>query len=129
VNHWKALIALLLALLYVPATCHCLLEDAGLIHRSECCVSDNATDDHGHDAADGICQVESASFVLPQPAKLAAKFIPVFVAHPFEPYGLLSSERLQPDILPCATSPPGLQAGWQFSHRTALPPRAPSVIS
>ena len=123
------ILALLLAALWVPMTSHCLLEDAGWIHHDKCCDTGDDGDGTGHDAADGICQVEKAGFRLPKLQQVLAEALPDFLTPQLTLDGLLRVETIPPDILTRAGPPPTLRVTWQFSSRTALPPRAPSFVS
>ena len=129
VKKFRSFTALLLLALWMPATSHCLLEDAGWIHHSDCCDPGDGADEHGHDGADGICQVEQGGFHLPKFQWVLAKTFPDFLCHQLSLTGLLHPETIPPDILRRAPPPPALDAAWQFSFRTALPPRAPSFVS
>ena len=120
------ILAIMLAVLWVPIASHCLLEDAGLIHHSDCCNSDG---DNDHDAADGICQVEKAGFQLPKFQRVLAEALPYFLTPQLTLDSLLRVEAIPPDILSRAGPPAALRGTWQFSFRTALPPRAPSFVS
>ena len=132
-------IALVLALLalWVPASSHALLEHAGWIHEhhhEEAADHDHDHDaDHGpakgtdHDAADGICRVESGSVDAPAP-----QICHVWLLSAFALCGDLSSLTEEPDYSgpsPPGTAPPEVRVSWQFSYRAALPVRAPSLLS
>ena len=130
VNRWKALIALLLAMCYLPATAHCLLEQAGWFADSDgCCEDSTPTEDSSSNppsCVGGCCGIERDNYSTTSrnpalvffPAELATSTL------------LVSSDELPPaKILPIDTSPPDLPQAWQFSFRTALPPRAPSLVS
>lgn len=123
---WGKVVALLLAVLWMPVSSHCLLETAELIHHDACCQPDFGGDhSHGHDAADGNCQVESRQLAVQKTDVLKAC---VLVA-------LLSSAEFSnagtsdgPLIAPSGVAPPELTTSWQFVSRTAVPPRAPSIL-
>lgn len=123
----KTLCAVLLALLWVPVTSHCLLEDAGVIHHDACCETRDTAAGHGHDAADGNCRVESSSYQLPKPFETLS---PV----PLDPRGLRVRFHAQPatralTVPQPSDSPPRLLAvTWQFLSRSAPAPRAPSRL-
>lgn len=62
---WCKVMAAFLALLWLPVSSHCLLEIAELIHHDHCCQPAFGHDhSHGHDAADGNCQVESRQMTV-----------------------------------------------------------------
>jgi hypothetical protein len=125
----KTLCAVLLALLWVPVTSHCLMEDAGLIHHDACCETHEAEASHGHDAADGTCRVESSGYQLPKPHEtLAVPTLPDLLVGCFAMACDLPVSALTPPEP--ADSPPRLIAvTWQFSSRAAPSPRAPSRLS
>lgn len=115
--------AIALVALVVPVTSHSLLEDAGLIHDSGSDASD-----HDHDAADGLCWIESVGFHLEKcfqaVESAAAHFL--FAALACFMVNLLPRQP-KPDNP--GTGPPLLLQSWQFSSRAALPARAPSLAS
>jgi hypothetical protein len=127
----RTMITLAVLALWLPASSHALLESAGLIHQRH---ADHDTDSSGshehdadnHDAADGHCVLSSTDVHALAPSAVATAFPGVV--------GLdWASEQhvvLQPSgLAPPGTAPPQLSHRWQFSFRTALPPRAPSLIS
>ena len=132
VRWFKTIVTAVLLVLWVPATSHALLEQAGWIHIPHG-DADNASgtdNDNDHDAADGICHVASTQVQVPQsdlagsPASQALmEFSFVVTAS-----NALSSATLKgPD--PPGAAPPELAHIWQFSFRASLPPRAPSLLS
>jgi hypothetical protein len=109
------------------ASMHCKLEAVpGLEFLRSCCFADAASDGHKDCESDGCSAVEDGNYraeeqnvSAPQPVLLPALLsttieapLPGFEAHPF--------------VAP--TPPPELPRSWQFSFRTALAPRAPSLI-
>lgn len=125
----RSWVALVLALLWTPVTAHCLLEDAGLIHRDECCQPTNSPTDADHDAADGVCQIETGKFHLPKPGSIVAG-IPVSMPWQQSVPPADAVLRPQDSLIATGTSPPAiLGRTWQFARRAALPPRAPSAAS
>lgn len=129
VSRWKALIALLLAMLYLPATGHCLLEQAGWLPSGGDCCEQSASTDRSQSvpcASYGCCPSEFAVYFKTANGiqSLPTAEIPVCViAFAFD---LLPKQSLTP--VP-ESYPPELPKIWQFSFRTALPPRAPSFVS
>lgn len=120
------MIALLLALSYLPATGHCLLESAGwLPSGGECCEeSSSANGSPAFPCAYGCCPSEYAVYF--SPAHVGAPLIaevPVCVVATVE-----LVPKPSPPVAP-ESSPPELLKLWQFTSRTALPPRAPSFVS
>ena len=129
VKRWKAILALLLALIYLPATGHCLLEQAGwLPSGGDCCEASDSTDRSQSVpcASYGCCPSEFAVYFKAASGiqSLPTAEIPVCViAFALD---LLPKQSLAP---PPESYPPELPKIWQFSLRTALPPRAPSFVS
>jgi hypothetical protein len=123
----KPIFATLLATLWFPVTSHCLLEEAGLIHYDACCEPAHADTGHGHDAADGACQVESSSYQLPKPHETLS---PVLLDPPGPSFKFAAQPAAGALAAPeSADSPPRLLAvTWQFSSRSAPSPRAPSAL-
>jgi hypothetical protein len=128
------MLALLLALLWAPATSHCLLEHAGWIHHSEVCADHDANvdhehdtnDSHGHDGADGEYQLPSTGLkIAKRTGSVGAvddvSWLPVDAALS-RPVFLPDSGGAPANATFCRDFSPR----WQFVLRTALPPRAPS---
>jgi hypothetical protein len=126
VKRIKIAVTLLLLALWVPLTSHSLLEQWEWIHH-EHTDSHSESVDH-HDAADGLCRIESnASPLVPidfQTASLTALFEPVFACFPE-----IDASAFPTGLAPPGADPPGLNHVWQFVFRAALPPRAPSFLS
>lgn len=118
-----------MALLYLPASGYCLFENAGFVTPVDCCAE---TTSHQHDEESscggyGCCPIEYAVYSsfdsgisdLPTPPADAVFLVIVLLT---EVPGEIQ------DVHP-ERSPPDIPKSWQFSFRTALPPRAPSFIS
>jgi hypothetical protein len=74
VNWLRTIAVLAVVALWLPASSHALLQHAGLIHTdAEHHHDDGESHDHApadakdHDAADGICRVESGAAKAPSP--------------------------------------------------------------
>src|SRR5678815_1412208 len=114
VERLRAIVACVMVALWLPASMHCLLEDAGWLPKDESCAAAPAGT---HDQEDG-CQFESGGVQF-QATKVTIPsfdFLAVLLRHLPEPAelssGLISHE---PDILV------ELVHAWQFTYRTALP--------
>jgi hypothetical protein len=127
----RSVVSLLLVASWLPASAHPLLQYAGLIHE---CHADHDTDSSGshehdsdnHEAADGKCALSATHISVPVP-DAAASPLPLCLL------GLrwVSELHFEPQpsgLPPPGTAPPQLSHRWQFSFRTALPARAPSLI-
>jgi hypothetical protein len=120
--------AMLALVLYGLASMHCALEGVpGLDFLETCCSEDSAPAAPQGCESDGCGPVEGGKYrpedqtvTAPQPLLVCALFSLVVEALPPEP---------QAPSLVASESPPELPKVWQFSHRTALPPRAPSLAS
>lgn len=123
------LMAVCLALFWVPLTNHCRIEAA----TGEAFLHSHADDGHGHDHDSdhaGCLMAESGDYkseVRPISLIPSADAL-VFLAAWFqqdldEP--LVAAGLRQPAGQP----PPELAVSWTFVSRTALPPRAPSLAS
>ena len=125
----KRAVALALLALWVPATMHCALETVpGFSFLQHCCGGDEAPQQPGNCEADlcgavesGLYKTEHHPTVTPS---LAALVAPAAWERAAEP-------RLDstPRFAPVSSAPPELPRFWQFHHRTALPPRAPSLVA
>jgi len=131
-NRLRFIIAPLLVALWLPASSHALLEHWELIHQvhADHESSSNGSHEHdtdNHDGADGLGLVPSAKVPLPQPVFVA--LLPCFtvLSLPDGHEGIGQFAHTGPS--PPGTAPPQLSHCWQFSFRTALPARAPSLIS
>jgi hypothetical protein len=112
---------------YILASMHCMLESVpGFDFLKSCCFVEQ---DSGarQDCETDECVVESGNYraedptvLVPQPFFMLVLFSPLF-EEPLSDPQLVSFVPSQP--------PPELPRIWQFSHRTALPARAPSVAS
>jgi hypothetical protein len=128
----RFILAPLLVAVWLPASSHPLLQYAGLIHARHAdhdadSSASHEQNEHDHDAADGLCGLSSTHVSVPIPAVVATGFLPCLV-------GLGSAPEHGIELRPSGLSPPGtapsyLSHRWQFSLRTALPARAPSLIS
>ena len=128
----RSIVTVLLVAVWLPASSHTLLEYFELIHQVH---ADHDTDSDGshehdadnHEAADGKCALASTHVSVPGPNMVASSLLfgLLGVGSPSE----LHVERQPSGLAPPGTAPPQLSARWQFSFRTALPARAPSLIS
>ncbi len=110
------------------ATMHCRLEAVpGMEFLKSCCFTDSSSHGPTDCESDGCSAVEDGKYRAEEQNASAPH--PVLVAT------LLSTaiEALLPELeahpFTAAKPPPELPRSWQFSFRTALPPRAPSLIA
>jgi len=132
VNRLRLVITPLLVAVWLPASSHALLQYAGLIHSRQAdhdgdSSASHERNEHDHDAADGLCALSSTHVGVPCPAAVSTGFPPCLVG-----FGWASEHNIElrpSGLSPPGTAPPQLSHRWQFAFRTALPARAPSLIS
>lgn len=113
-------------------TNHCGLE---LLSGSEflaCAPQSEATPHQPKDCGDDndSCAAVESGLYKAEEGQIAAAKAPVFaVAFALAVLSDLAAIESSAEQLPSDSSPPELARVWQFSFRTALPPRAPSFIS
>jgi hypothetical protein len=131
-SHLRIIISLLFVALWLPASSHAFLEYSGLIHQRHADHDSSSGGSHGHDngdhpAADGHCLPPSTDSGF-QSAQ--ASFLPFWISFLATGWELeLLGQRSSSGLPPPDTIPPELIHRWQFSFRTALPARAPSIAS
>jgi hypothetical protein len=122
-------VAMLLLALWMPVTMHCELEIMpGFSFLQWCCGGGHASaqaHDCGQDSCgeveSGFYKIEDHTTVIPGLALVLALAAWDWVDEPLA--------DTAPDFLPISSAPPGLPRFWQFFYRTALPPRAPSLVA
>ena len=125
----KAAVALMLALVWLPAVSCCLIDASGLLGKQDCCSKEHSHPASGPGNCDQPCGALASASYVPQQSQLfviAPIGLPLFDGS----FSLTEIQRpagLSRDLP--ATAPPELAGHWQFSFRTALSPRAPSFAS
>jgi hypothetical protein len=124
VNRPLRLLGLILALVWVPITSHCLWEDAPGLQVFKCVDQTTGQSESDSNDCDGdVCSVlETADYKV---SKTRTDVPPPFLNILFQLSPLEAAPAEAP--LPVTAAPPRLP--WQFSVRTALSPRAPSFVS
>ena len=123
---------LLLLAVWGLATVHCRLESLPGLEFLSCCQHEEAEktpDHHQNDCADDGCVVVESGFCH-QVKPLIAPAKPLLLGVTF--VAPLLELELPPgsfSVALAASAPPDIPKVWQFAHRTALPPRAPSLAS
>ena len=124
----KTILILLLALVWAAASNHCKLEQVPGLNFLACTdhAEETPAQDRGCDT-DG-CSFESQLYKVEksQVSFSAPTFLFTFLLSPL--FDELSAFKAVSHALPDA-APVVLTRVWQFSYRTALPPRAPSLLS
>jgi hypothetical protein len=123
------MLALMLALAWVPLMSHCKLETVPGLQFLRCAFEDQApAKAPGHCDGTSCCAVESGKYQAPD----SQQIVPVF-ALALLPFDVVpdSGQSLPPQVsLGLLTAaPPDLSTPWQFTSRTAPLSRAPSVLS
>jgi hypothetical protein len=115
------LFGIFLALAWVPITSHCAWEDLPGFQLFQCATDAQQDSDCEGDAC---VQVETASYKVSE----TQTYVPV---PPFTVVDQISLLEMLPaqQPLPATAAPPQIPRSWQFSFRTALPPRASSFVS
>jgi hypothetical protein len=130
----RAILAVVLALLWAPITSHCLLERTPGLEFLSCCQHEQGEQKAGHeqeDCSDDPCAVIERGFykiqenqdAVPAPALIAAFLVDVVP----EQGQVVRDAR--GEVLRAALPPLNLQASWQFSCRAAGPVRAPTLLA
>lgn len=131
-----AILSLVLATFWVPASSHALLEGLGLIHEWHVAHAEDHDHDSGtphehqgggHDLADGICRTEASGIDVPASTPRLVPAAGCAMVCEVQDALTRGLDRAGPS--PPGTSPPGLLQVWRFSFRAALPVRAPSLVS
>ena len=110
-----------LAVLWVPVTSHCAWENVSGLQFFKCATD---TPENSDCDGDGCAQLEKATYKTSDPQvtpslPLLTLLFQVLVIEP----------AVSEQSILASAPPPEIPAGWQFSFRTALPPRAPSFVS
>lgn len=127
-RRFRAFAALVLLALWLPATLHCALEEAGLFHQDGCCAEQSV--DH---CESDTCVVLETGFLnstapgatlLAKDAALASCVCLLCVAPVFD-----VSVPLAPTVEYQVQTERAVNwlPTWSFAHRLALPARAPSL--
>jgi hypothetical protein len=111
-----------LALLWVPATSHCMLEEISGFQFLKCAADTGGESDCEDDACG---KVETPTYKVSETRVSVSK--PITAELPFEVPIALTVVAKKPQ--PTTAAPPEILNRWQFISRAALPPRAPSLDS
>jgi hypothetical protein len=121
-------VAILMLAFWGLATVHCDLEWVpGLEFMAWCHPADPAPHQDNGCESDGCSVVESGLYRIEEqpPALVVPLLVLSFVLPLWEP----TPPPPSPHLEPVNSSPPELPRAWQFFHRTALLPRAPSLFA
>jgi len=121
-------ISVLTLVLWGLALMHCRLEAVPGVDFLKSCCSAKSASAVPPDCLDDECDpVENGKYRSEEPAPAIPQPVPVLVRLLPEPE--CSLPVLRAASVAAAESPPARVTAWQFAHRTALPPRAPSPTS
>lgn len=125
---YRNILTLLLAALFPLVTIHCKLENIPAFQFLACETSDTSASHESEGCAEDGCELVEGSFYKIEDYQVSAVAGPLLGAE----FILPGLERLPSLSNPKHVSPataPGLPVTWQFSTRSAAPPRAPSFVS
>jgi hypothetical protein len=132
VNRLKTILTLLLALFWLPVTMHCGLESLPGIEFLSCCPHDDAASQPAPAHQDNDCETDACATVesglYKQEDSTQSVSVPLLALAAWMWAAELPADST-PDFSPASSAPPELPRRWQFSYRTALPPRAPSLVA
>jgi hypothetical protein len=121
--------AFVLLVLWVPVTMHCALETVpGLSFLQWCCGGDEAPQ-AAHDCSQDSCSVVESGFYKIEENPTIAPGLAALLALTDSDGFVEPPADAAPHFTPASSAPPELPRFWQFSYRTALPPRAPSFVA
>ena len=125
----RTMMTLTLAAVWLVATNHCKLELIPSLGFLVCCAHGDAAPHQDNDCDTDNCAAVEKSFYKSEDTQPSVT-VPDFVLADSLTLSLDELARVSPVCfnLP-AFAPPELPVTWQFSYRTALPPRAPSIAS
>jgi hypothetical protein len=125
----RTILTLVLGGFWVATSSHVLLESAGIIHQENHHIHAGSGGDRDgsddHDAADGRCVRAARSLSAPAPILVVLFQTGEFTWNYFSEAlaNLEASGLAAPDEVSFSIS------SWRFFRRTALPPRAPSLLA
>ena len=127
----KTMLTILLAIVWMPLTSHCLLlESASNLEFLSCCEHKvTATAHHEDECANDSCAVVEGAQYKSSFQRVSVPPLETHVAFELPPLldatltSTASAAHQSDDALG------QLPVAWQFSFRTAAPPRAPSFVS
>ena len=124
--------AIVMATLWVAAGAHCSLEALAGSHFLSCEQHAGAQTPPAHSEKecgdDGCWAIESGSYQAEKPIDAPARPLLALVAWALVVPDLSQEDSNKAFLLP-SPAPPELPKAWQFSQRSALPPRAPSFLA
>ena len=128
VNRLKGIMSVIVLALWASCTIHCELEMFASAKASSCCQGDEQRSGKPASPESCVCTViASGGYTVQKNAPVAAPAPEVILEFTEIPQ---SEDALREAVVEdLIFAPPELPRSWQFSLRTALPPRAPSFVS
>jgi hypothetical protein len=125
----KTVVALMLLALWMPATSLCLIERAGWFANDNCCPSSSQSAPNSQSSGEATCCALASATYEANNNQTVAVASPIVAFLVLWDLTAVVEELNTPQSVSLSPSPPDLPVTWQFSLRTALPPRAPSFVS
>lgn len=122
---FRAFVAGMIAVLWLPLSVHCHLEQIPSLDFLSCCPEQQSVPHQDSDCETDACAVVESGLYKSEERQVALPE-PVYVPD-FE-QDLTSLQPSCAPLEPISLSPPELPSIWQFALRTAHPPRAPSLF-
>ena len=119
---------LMLVALWATASNHCRLEQFSCFDFLVCCDHEEAAPHQDKDCETDGCSFETQLYKTESARVSAATPVLLFAVFLLPEWAEFHAHQSVNHFLPDA-APMELPRIWQFSHRTALPPRAPSLLS
>jgi hypothetical protein len=129
VQRLKSVVAVVLALVWLPAVSCCWLDASGLLGEQDCCAKEHSQRAPTQNGCDKPCGTLASVSYFPQQTQLLVIAPVSLLLCDCEDLltTLQSSVRITHDFP--TTAPPELAGHWQFFFRAASSPRAPSFAS
>ncbi len=122
-------VAVLLLALMGLAREHCALEQVRGLEFLACCQHVDKAPHQDNDCDEDDCAaVESGYYQIEDNPTLTPPVAVALAAPASEGVAVPAADSARGAVA-VSSAPPGLPRVWQFSYRTALPPRAPSLIA
>ena len=116
----------------MAASFHCRLEVLPGFEFLSCCQHSGSKQSPAHhekECNDDGCAAVERGFYKPETPQDAPVTPSLALPAWLSPLPELSRDSAFDHLISISSSPPELPKAWQFSQRTALPPRAPSFVS
>lgn len=124
------MLVLTMAVLWLPISVHCELEEIPALQFLSCCPTESAPHQDDDCETDGCAVVESGLYKTEErQASIPTPNLAVCAEPNWLLISLLEPTPAFAELPFLHLPPPEIPAGWRFAFRTALPPRAPSFVS